>query len=1169
MKIIYCLLMMCASSIILTAQAPEILVVSDIDLNDQSVIDHLVTIAEENRVDDHVLVILGASIATAEPSYLRSEISRLVTSFTDVYLLPSGDSWDRLGAEGIKELDDYISDTFDKDIFVPDNACGETEIKEYDGTALVFIDSEWYMQNWDKDNYINRECRVKDRSRFWIELSDEINNYRDVSVLLFSIHGPHRYDRAGGYYPTFSQLFIPPVSFYANQIKSQTTNFSSPTHPIYRDYCSRLTSVVEIEPNVLTISSDAKYQMQLKDDDGHFINVNTSGQKNYFRGNRFSWADETPSYLIVRPEAKSIDYSWNSWSNDELLHYDEYVLSDEISDETPTWAYDNADTRLDSFTTSVLSGKNLGKYNNAVLGNLNTSLYYDSVTVPVLDLNIDERQLRTARMGGGNQTISLRLQDSLTEETYVARAIQKTPERLVPPPFDIALFEKLVFYYFTGAHPYGFLASNSLEKELGLLRTEPKLMYLPKQKRLEPYNDEIGDRLVLYRQRLDGDMSDNREVAYSTEVISTSDFLEEYYDQDAKADARMYLKARILDLLLNDWDRHRDQWRWALSRKSEDGLDIYRPIPRDRDQALSNYDGLVTTLIRYYNPPMFPAYPLADKPSRKSVEWMHQTVAYLDRIILTELDKAAWDEVTQEVIATLGPDEITTAIAKMPIYNTRNLDIRQIMISRLESIEQMSNDLYEVINDRACVVGTSKDDIMIIESDKDGLSVKIMDDDQDKVMIERRFTADETKRLWVNLYDGDDDVRIRGEKSPISITMVGGYGEDKFTNETGTKSALKIYELNDENTYEGASKVKEIEQKEIISLTRSDFKSNYSFIIPVLGFNRDDGVIIGASYNHLRHSYKKTVTHSLGASIATARRSTEFSYSALIESPLYKLNKYIDLQFLGPRYENNFFGVGNETSINTSIDREFYFLRQRVTQLNAGWLKDFDGPASLRMGFQVQESALEDVGGRFISEQDNINRDVFESQYFAGGHLQYLLQNFDNNFMPNKGLEISLRVEANKHLSSSRSKDHARIATHLTVYKPFNRYNRFIYASKIGGEALLGDAYFYQLPTLGGYHSLRGFRRERLRGDYSLYHNNNLHYYLSGRGRSAGRLNSFGLSAYFDHGRIWTGDDSSKWHYTYGAGAFFAPFDKAVISAGLFYSDDDDTQIRVGMGWLL
>jgi hypothetical protein len=39
-------------------------------------------------------------------------------------------------------------------------------------------------------------------------------------------------------------------------------------------------------------------------------------------------------------------------------------------------------------------------------------------------------------------------------------------------------------------------------------------------------------------------------------------------------------------MLIGDWDRHYDQWRWAEYKKK--GQVIYRPIPRDRDQAFQN-----------------------------------------------------------------------------------------------------------------------------------------------------------------------------------------------------------------------------------------------------------------------------------------------------------------------------------------------------------------------------------------------------------------------------------------------------------------------------------------------------------------------------------------------------------------------------------------------------
>src|SRR4029450_7233023 len=62
-------------------------------------------------------------------------------------------------------------------------------------------------------------------------------------------------------------------------------------------------------------------------------------------------------------------------------------------------------------------------------------------------------------------------------------------------------------------------------------------------------------------------------------------------DSSQRIDARSYLIARIFDFFLNDWDRHPDQWRW-VPEPTGGGI-LWRPIPVDRDQAFSWYDGLL------------------------------------------------------------------------------------------------------------------------------------------------------------------------------------------------------------------------------------------------------------------------------------------------------------------------------------------------------------------------------------------------------------------------------------------------------------------------------------------------------------------------------------------------------------------------------------------------
>ena len=62
-------------------------------------------------------------------------------------------------------------------------------------------------------------------------------------------------------------------------------------------------------------------------------------------------------------------------------------------------------------------------------------------------------------------------------------------------------------------------------------------------------------------------------------------------DNDHRADQKAVLKARLLDMLIADWDRHFDQWKWG-TRDTGKGR-IYYPIPKDRDQALAYSDGFI------------------------------------------------------------------------------------------------------------------------------------------------------------------------------------------------------------------------------------------------------------------------------------------------------------------------------------------------------------------------------------------------------------------------------------------------------------------------------------------------------------------------------------------------------------------------------------------------
>jgi hypothetical protein len=85
----------------------------------------------------------------------------------------------------------------------------------------------------------------------------------------------------------------------------------------------------------------------------------------------------------------------------------------------------------------------------------------------------------------------------------------------------------------------------------------------------------------------------------ATEVIDHAELYKRLQAGDGDViDAPALLKARLVDALMGDWDRHRKQWRWARVP----GNPGWVPIPEDRDQAFSRYEGLALAMGRGTDP---------------------------------------------------------------------------------------------------------------------------------------------------------------------------------------------------------------------------------------------------------------------------------------------------------------------------------------------------------------------------------------------------------------------------------------------------------------------------------------------------------------------------------------------------------------------------------------
>ena len=97
---------------------------------------------------------------------------------------------------------------------------------------------------------------------------------------------------------------------------------------------------------------------------------------------------------------------------------------------------------------------------------------------------------------------------------------------------------------------------------------------------------------------------------------------------------------------------------------------------------------------------------------------------------------------------------------------------------------------------------------------------------------------------------------------------------------------------------------------------------------------------------------------------------------------------------------------------------------------------------------------------------------------------------------------------------------------------------------RIAGKKVWGDYPFHEAAVLGGWRTLRGFRRERFAGDAAVYGSAELRVPLS---KFAFILpDELGVLGFTDVGRVFfLGEDSNKWHVGAGGGLWIAPVNRS------------------------
>ena len=217
------------------------------------------------------------------------------------------------------------------------------------------------------------------------------------------------------------------------------------------------------------------------------------------------------------------------------------------------------------------------KFKRIMLGQHYRREWATAVDIEILDMEAEAGGLTPLKLGGGLQTRSLRLKGGDGKE-YVLRSVNKDPSKAIVEELRGTFAEDIVQDQISSANPYTPLVVASLAKAAGIFHSTPKMVYVPASARLGEYATGFAGTVSLLEERPAGNEENNAAYGYSKKVVNSQKLLEKVFsNSDHQVNEKAFLKARLFDILIGDWDRHEDQWLWAAFEKNDQTF--YQPVP--------------------------------------------------------------------------------------------------------------------------------------------------------------------------------------------------------------------------------------------------------------------------------------------------------------------------------------------------------------------------------------------------------------------------------------------------------------------------------------------------------------------------------------------------------------------------------------------------------------
>jgi hypothetical protein len=816
-----------------------------------------------------------------------------------------------------------------------------------------------------------------------------------------------------------------------------------------------------------------------------------------------------------------------------------------------------------------------GSLHRLFLGKDYRKLWIQPIEVEFLDLQNEAGGLTPVMAVGGQQTMGLALRGA-DGRSFTFRGIDKDPSAVLPPILEGTIADRVVQDQMSSAQPAGPLLAEILMKAAGVLNTPIKIVVMPDDPVLGEFQSDFAGLMGTFQEFPTAASGNNPGFAGVTEVL---DYKEMWSRLEAgpadRIDSQAFLRVRLVDILMGDWDRHRKQWRWA----NLPGKQSWQPIPEDRDQAFCRYDGLLLDIARFSYPFFLnfgDKYPGINALTLGS--WA------TDRYILSDLEKANWIAVARDLKTRLTDSVIEEAVKRLPpeYYQYDGARLKEALKKRRDDLLEVADQFYSHLakwvdihlTDLAELV-----EILWINENTVDVQISIKPNKEGQTASEpyyrRRFFRNETKEIRLFLQAGNDTVVTKGGRpSGIRFRIIGGPGQDTFDDSAGGR--LRIYDITGDNEvlHGAGTKINEKKYNPPLKSINDPWVLPQDWghlTVPSLWFGGgpDIGAFIGGGFNHKSYGFRKvpySSSQTFRAGYATVPQAFRVDYKG--EFCLENSEAFFNLSARASGIEIlRFYGFGNETSADEPGD--YYRVRQEQYSIDPSFTLPLVGSMTFTFGPTFKYSKTKQDEDRIIRALKPYGSDNFGQLGIWGKLL------FDSREDPKlelsgvgflaEGRFFPKFLDVQSTFGSVHSEAMAYLAARSIPMQP-------TLALRLGMKYIFGDYPFHEAAFIGGGGltgsdaTVRGFQAQRFAGDSCFYGNVELRLRLSEfYFLVPGEMGLFGLG---DVGRVYLdGETSNKWHSALGGGLWFSFLERAFTLTVAFADSEERLSFYVRSGF--